>query len=185
MVAILVIWALLMIAIWATYNNLVVKRNQVNNAYGALDAMLKQRYELLPNLIGIVKVYMEHEKSTLIDIAAMSEKRDADKINAEEKHEIDNKVGFTMNDILQQTSKYPNLKSDSQFTHLQASWNEAEEQIAAARRAYNSAVTEYNNAYEGFPGNMFAKNMNFVRKEVLETSEEEKHTISANKIFTA
>jgi LemA protein len=174
-----------MIAIWATYNNLVSKRNQVDNAYGALDAMLKKRYDLLPNLISVVKIYMDHERTTLMDIATLSEKRDVDKINPEEKHDIDSKVGSTMNNILQQTSKYPGLKSDSQFSRLQASWNEAEEQIAAARRAYNSAVTEYNNAYEGFPGNMFAKNMNFAHKAVLETAEEEKQNISADSIFTS
>jgi LemA protein len=173
-----------MVAIWYSHNNLVSKKNQVDNAYGALDAMLKKRYDLLPNLINIVKTYVNYEKNILNNVSLLNEKRFAANMNKEELHNIDIRIASNMNNLLMQIQNYPLSKADNQFLRLQASWNEVEEQIGAARRAYNSAVTEYNNAFEGFPGNMFAKNMKFIRKNVLETEDTEKQNVNAVKVFT-
>ncbi len=176
---ILIIWALLMITIWATYNNLVSKRNQIENAYGALDAMLKKRYDLLPNLMKIVKAYTVQHEHELVVLMTLAQQREVNSLSASEKHLIDIQAGTSLNAVVKALAQLPVLRNDSQFSRLQGAWNEAEEEIAAARRAYNSSIAEYNNAFEGFPGNMFAKNMNFEHKHVLETPPEEKENISS------
>jgi LemA protein len=182
--AVIVIWGLLFLAIIITYNSLVSARNGIENANGSLDAMLKKRYDLLPNLISIVKNYMDYEKSVLVEVTEMRTKRISGELSADEKHEMDTKIGQSMNSVLLSVENYPNLKADKAFSNLQASWNESEEQIAAARRAYNAAVTDYNNAFEGFPGNMFAKNMKFEHKQVIEIPEIERNNINAAELFS-
>ena len=78
---------------------------------------------------------------------------------------------------------YPDLKANQNFLQLQGSLNEVEEQISAARRAYNSAVTNYNNACEMFPTNVFASMMSYQRKKVFEISEAERGNINVKDLF--
>ena len=80
---------------------------------------------------------------------------------------------------------YPDLKANTNFLQLQASWNEIEEQISAARRAFNAMVTEYNNSVETFPTNLIAKMMGFKRKSVFEIAEAERQNISAKNLFNS
>lgn len=182
-IAVILIAGLLILIYISTYNGLVRKRNQVDNAKGALDAMLKKRYDLLPNLVAVVKNYMNYEKSTLVAVTEMRTKRFAPDISDNEKHNIDIKVEQSMRGVMASVENYPMLKADRQFTALQGSWNDCEEDIAAARRAYNAAVTDYNNGFESFPGSMFAKDMKFEPKQVIEIPLEEEANINAAELF--
>ena len=165
------------------YNRLVSSRNAVENTFGSIDAMLKKRYDLIPNLVESVKAYMKHEKDTLNQVTELRTKAISGGISTEEKVTIDNQLSSMMRKVMVSVESYPDLKSSEQFTQLQRSWNEAEEQIAAARRAYNSAVTQYNNAVETFPGNLVAGMFGHSRKAVFEIAQAERENVSAKNLF--
>ncbi len=175
--------ALLFIIVILIYNNLVGKRNQVENAFGSIDVMLKKRYDLIPNLVESVKAYMKHEKETLTNITAMRARAISGNISSDEKVQIENQISGMMRNIMVAVENYPDLKASEQFTMLQRSWNEAEEQISAARRSYNASVTDYNNAVETFPSNIFASMFGHKRKEVFVIPEVERQNISAKAMF--
>ena len=165
------------------YNNLVGARNQVENAFGSIDVMLKKRYDLIPNLVESVKSYMKHEKDTLTNITAMRAKAISGNVSNDEKVQIENQLSGMMRNIMVAVENYPDLKASEQFTMLQRSWNETEEQISAARRAYNASVTAYNNAVEKFPSSIFASMFGHKRKQVFEIPEVERQNISAKSMF--
>lgn len=174
---------LLLLIVIFIYNNLVSKRNQVENAFGSIDVMLKKRYDLIPNLVETVKTYMKHEKETLTNITAMRAKAISGNISTDEKIQIENQISGMMRNIMVAVENYPDLKATEQFTQLQRSWNEAEEQISAARRAYNASVTDYNTTVETFPSAIFASAFGHKRKEVFVIPEAERQNISAKNLF--
>jgi len=165
------------------YNSLVGKKNQVENVFGTVDALLKKRYDLIPNLIETVKTYMTHEKSLLTDITELRAKATTGGLSDDERVALDNRMSKTLGGIMVAVENYPDLKANQNFLQLQGSLNEIEEQISAARRAYNAAVTNYNNAIEMFPTNMMASMMNYKRKNVFEIPEAERKNVDVGKIF--
>jgi len=165
------------------YNSLVGKKNQVENVFGTVDALLKKRYDLIPNLIETVKTYMTHEKSLLTDITELRAKATTGGLSDDERVALDNRMSKTLGGIMVAVENYPDLKANQNFLQLQGSLNEIEEQISAARRAYNAAVTNYNNAIEMFPTNMMASMMNYKRKNVFEIPEAELKNVDVGKIF--
>lgn len=181
---VVIVLAFVAIALIWVYNNLVSARNSVENAFGSMDAMLKKRYDLIPNLVESVKVYMKHEKDTLSQVTELRTKAVSGSISTEEKVAIDNQLSSMMRQVMVSVESYPDLKSSEQFTMLQRSWNEAEEQISAARRSYNSSVTEYNNSVEKFPSNLLAGIFGYKRKAVFEIPQAERENISAKSLFT-
>ncbi len=166
------------------YNNLVGSRNNVENAFGSIDTMLKKRYDLIPNLVETLKVYMKHEKDTLTQITDLRAKATSGTISPDEKVGLENKLSGMMRNVMVAVESYPDLKASEQFTMLQRSWNETEEQISAARRNYNSAVTQYNNAIEKFPSNILAGMFNHKRKPVFEIQEAERQNVNAKTMFS-
>lgn len=165
------------------YNSLIAKKNAVANSFGAIDAMLKKRYDLIPNLVETVKTYMNYERDTLTKITELRTRAIDPNIPDDQKIQLENQISSAMRNIMVQVENYPALKANENFLQLQASWNEVEEQISAARRAYNATITEYNNAVEQFPTNIFARMMNLTMKPVLAIPEEERKNISARDLF--
>jgi LemA protein len=165
------------------YNSVIAKKNAVTNAFGAIDAMLKKRYDLIPNLVETVKTYMNYERDTLTKITELRTKAIDPNTPPEQKIQLENQITSAMRNIMVQVENYPQLKANENFLQLQASWNEIEEQISAARRAYNAAVTDYNNAVQQFPTNIFAGMMKLTTKPVLEIPDEERKNISAKDLF--
>lgn len=152
-ILIIIIFFILLI----TYYNIIrTKYNNVKNAYSTLDIMLKKRYDLVPNLVNVVKGYAKHEKSALETIIKL--RNNIDNVKTREKL-------FESNDILEKalqeinflTEGYPDLKADKNFLYLQELLYDIEENISAARRTYNAHVTNYNNFIIMFPNNLFAK----------------------------
>jgi LemA protein len=177
----IVIFILLVIVL--LYNSLIAKKNAICNAYGTIDAMLKKRYDLLPNLLETVKQYMNYERDTLTQVIELRGKAVSSNIPSDQKIQLENQINAAMRGIMVQVENYPELKANQNFLQLQGAWNEIEEQISAARRTYNAAVNSYNNACEQFPTNVMAGLMNFQLKTYIEIPEEERKNISAKDLF--
>jgi len=167
-----------------TYNNLIGARNAVENAFGTIDVMLKKRYDLLPNLVEVARTYMKHENEIFTNLASLRARATV-ATSTDEKVAIENQVSGAMKNLMVSVENYPELKASEQFTMLQRSWNETEEQISASRRAYNAAVTDYNNAVEKFPSNIFANLFGHKRKEVFVIAETERQNVSAKALFNS
>lgn len=165
------------------YNSLIGKKNNVENAFGSVDVMLKKRYDLIPNLVETVKQYMTHEKETLTKITELRTRAMSGGMSSDDKVSLENQLTKAIGGIMVAVENYPDLKASDNFDMLQRSWNEAEEQISAARRSYNAAVTTYNNGVEMFPTNIISNMLNYSRKEVFEIPETERQNISAKSLF--
>lgn len=165
------------------YNSLIGKRNAVENAFGSVDVQLKQRHDLIPNLVASVKQYMTHERGTLEDLTRLRTEAMAGGLSTDQRVALESKISKTLSGIMVAVENYPDLKAESSFTMLQRSLNEVEAQISAARRTYNAAVTEFNNAVEMFPTNVLAGFMGFVRKAVFEAAEGERLTPDVKSLF--
>jgi LemA protein len=167
------------------YNSLIGKKNQVTNAFSAIDVMLKKRFDLLPNLIETVKQYMSYEEGLLSKIVELRSKALNSNTSNEEKLEIDRQLSAGVKGLMVNVENYPDLKANQNFLNLQTTWTESEEQIAAARRTYNASVTDYNNAIMMFPGSIIAGMMNYQAINVLSNTEEERKNISAKDLFNS
>jgi len=164
MVPILII-VLVLIAIWlvSLYNSLVKLRNRSQNAFADIDVQLRQRHDLVPQLVETVKGYASHEKELLLRItearsAAMGARTIDDKIAAEQQ------LTSALQGLKVQVEAYPDLKANQNFLQLQEELSDIENKLAASRRFFNGATTEYNNAVESFPGNLLARNFGFQRE---------------------
>jgi LemA protein len=182
LIGVVVLFALVCIGL---INSLVAKKNQVRNVLGSIDALLKKRYDLIPNLVAAVKNYMKHERETLKSITEMRARAAAGNLSEGEKAELDGRVGRLLGGIMVAVENYPELKANQNFLQLQASLNETEEQISAARRAYNAAVTNYNNALEMFPSSLFAGLLRYNPETVYTAEEGEKANVDVGKMFDA
>lgn len=162
---ILIVLGIILIIIISIYNSLVGKRNQAENAFATIDVMLKKRYDLIPNLVTIAKQYAEHEKEVFTKVAQIRN-RNYKEMTDDEKMELDKTFNQAGERLLILAESYPDLKASENFLQLQRALNETEEQLAAARRTFNAAVTDYNNKVESFPSNLLAGLFKFKRKEV-------------------
>ncbi|WKV11991.1 LemA family protein [Marivirga harenae] len=185
MLAIGIVAGVLLLIIILMYNSLVNKKNQVENSFSTIDAMLKKRYDLIPNLVNTVKAFMKHEKDLLSEITELRTKAVSGNLSDSEKIDVENRISGKMGGIMVAVENYPDLKSNSNFLQLQGAWTESEEQISAARRAYNSTVTDYNNAIQMIPTNMLASMMNYKKKDWFEIPNNERNNISAKDLFKA
>ncbi len=179
----MIILLVIAIVLVLMYNSLVSKKNQVENIFAGMDAVLKKRYDLIPNLVATVSKYMEHEKSTLEEITKLRADANKPNVSDEQKIALDAKVSSALGSIMIAVENYPDLKANENVMHLQRSLNEAEEQISAARRAYNQAVTDYNNAIEMVPTNFMANMMNYQRKEVFVIPETQRKNVDVKALF--
>ncbi len=156
-IALLVIWVI------SLYNGLVRLRNRRQNAFADIDVQLKQRHDLVPQLVETVKGYATHEKDLLMKVteartAAMAATSIDGKIVAEQQ------LSAALQGLKVQVEAYPDLKANQNFLQLQEELSDIENKLAAARRFFNGATTEYNNAVESFPSNLIARNFGFNRE---------------------
>lgn len=165
MAIIIVLAVLAVIILWiiSLYNGLVRLRNRRQNAFADIDVQLRQRHDLVPQLVDTVKGYAGHEKDLLTKItearsAAMSATTIDGKIAAEQQ------LSTALAGLKVQVEAYPDLKANQNFLQLQEELSDIENKLAAARRFFNGATTEYNNSVESFPSNLIAKNFGFNRE---------------------
>jgi LemA protein len=143
-----------------TYNGFVSKRNRAKNALSSIDVNLKKRHDLIPNLVSAVKGYMKHEAGVLKRVTRLREQAVGMPADDPGRAAIEREIGSFLAAINVRVEAYPDLKASDNVMHLQRTLNEIEEQISAARRAYNAAVESFNNAAEMFPSRIVAGMMN-------------------------
>lgn len=167
MAVLIVVGILVLIIIWliSLYNGLVRLRNRRQNAFADIDVQLRQRHDLVPQLVDTVKGYAGHEKEVLTKItearsAAMAATTIDGKIVAEQQ------LSSALAGLKVQVEAYPDLKANQNFLQLQEELSDIENKLAASRRFFNAATAEYNNAVESFPGNLVARNFGF-QKEIM------------------
>ena len=175
-----------LVIIYGIYYSLIQKKNKVKEAFSSIDVQLKKRYDLIPNVLFIANKFMEHERGLLEDITklrAQASKLPADLGNAEQKIKLDGAIAGKMGQLMVAVENYPQLKSDQTMLQAMQTYNEQEEHIAAARRFYNSAVLDLNNAVEIFPSSMVAVMLNIKQMPFFEAAEQERQAVDASKYF--
>jgi LemA protein len=174
MAAILVILALIVIVVLmaiSLYNRLVRLRNNREQAFADVDVQLKQRHDMIPQLVDAVKGYMGHERGVLTDITeARANAIKATTIN--DKIAAETKLSAALEGLKVSVEAYPDLKASQNFMDLQSEIADIENKIAAARRFFNSATKELNMATEMFPSNLIATLFNFRREPLFELGEQ-------------
>lgn len=183
MIPAIIVLVIIAFVFFAIYNSMVGKKNQVEYAFASIDTLLKKRYDLIPNLVATVKQYAKHESETLINITQLRAKALSSGASADEKVQLNNQISRALSGIQIAVEAYPDLKANDNFIQLQKSLNEIEEQISAARRAFNSSVTDYNNAIEMVPTNVVAKMMNYQRRALFEIPETERQNVNVGNLF--
>ena len=164
-VVVLIIWAV------SLYNRLVRLRNNREQAFADVDVQLKQRHDLIPQLVDTVKGYMTHERGVLTEITeARTNAMKANTIN--EKIVAETRLSTALDGLRVQVEAYPDLKASQNFLDLQNEISDVENKIAAARRFFNSATKELNVATELFPSNLVATMFNFRREPMFELGEQ-------------
>ena len=183
MIILLGIFVALILVFIGIYNRLIGLKNKVDYANGAVDAMFKQRYDLIPNLVAAVKEYMQHERGLLEELTSLRSKSQSPDLNEADRNVLNTQIDQAIRAFNVTVENYPNLKASEQFSMLQASLNECEGQLAAARRTYNATVMDYNNGLEMFPTNIVASMMSYQRKTMIEASETEKQNPNVSELF--
>ncbi len=147
-------------AAYVWYATIVTRRNKVNEAMGSVDVHLNQRHDLIPNIVKLASRFMEHERGLLTDVTRL---REAAKAPAgttadavRQRFDVERQLEQRVGQLLVTLENYPELKSDRPLIEAQQTWTEVEAQITAARRFYNAAVNQLNNAIQIFPGQILA-----------------------------
>lgn len=161
------------------YNIMRSKKNKATNAYASLDVMLKKRYDLIPNLVKIVKEYSDFEKEILKKLSQLRKEL----LVSNNYRDVFNKniiMTETLNEFVGYAEAIPDLKANDNYLHLQNELSKVEDQISAARRTYNAHVTKYNNFIQFFPNNIFAFMFGFKKLEWFTFKENEKIEVNIN-----
>ncbi len=163
---IILLAVIVVVVLWAitVYNGLVSMRQRVNEAFADIDVQLRQRHDLIPNLVETVKGYAAHERGTLDEVikarnAAVAAQGPAQQAAAE------NMLSGALRQLFALSEAYPNLKANESFQQLQAELTDLENKIAASRRFFNNAVQEYNAGIQRFPAALFASAFGFAQKD--------------------
>ena len=167
---ILIIFALIIIWLIATYNGLIRSRNRVDEAWSDIEVQLKRRYDLIPNLVATVRGYATHEKDLLEKVtearsSAMNASVPAERLAKE------NMLSQSLRSLFAVAENYPDLKANQNFLSLQSDLTDTEDKIQAARRFYNGNVRDYNTKLQVFPTNIIASSLNFKSREFFDIDE--------------
>ncbi len=160
-VVLLVVWAIFM------YNGLVTSRNRVDEAWSDIEVQLKRRYDLIPNLVNTVKGYAKHEEGVFTQVTDARAKAMAAP-TPDAKLAAENQLSQTIRSLFAVAENYPQLKANDNFRQLQSELADIENKIAAARRFFNNATSEYNTAIQQFPTVFIAKLGNFSEEPFFE-----------------
>jgi LemA protein len=171
----IVLGVIVVLALWiaSIYNGLVAMRQRVGQAFADIDVQLKQRHDLIPNLVETVKGYAAHERGTLEAVinarnTAVAAQGPAQQAAAE------NMLSGALRQLFALSESYPDLKANANFQQLQAELTDIENKLAAARRFFNNSVQEYNTGIQQFPAALFAGMFGFAPREFFDVGEERK-----------
>ena len=155
-----VIVVLLAVFLISVYNNLVQLRQRVQNSWAQVDVQLKRRYDLIPNLVGAVKGYAQHEKATLEGVT-QARNMAMNAGNIQEQMQAENMLSSALRSLFAVAEAYPELKANTNFMQLQAELTDTESKIAFSRQFYNDTVQKFNTKIELFPTNLVAGMLGF------------------------
>lgn len=170
------------------YIAIIIIRNKVLEALSGIDVQLKNRLDLIPNILKIAKKFMEHETAIFSEVTALREglKKSYDSKNVSEVTDhlkMSQALAQKMQGFMLRAENYPELRSSENMLQAQQSYNEVEAQIAAARRFYNAAAMSLANAIQVFPGNILATMAGVKQMPLFEAEESAKSSIDANKFL--
>lgn len=165
-IALIIIWAI------ASYNSLVKLRNKGDEAESAIDAHLKERADLIPNLVETVKGYASHEAETLENaISARNRASGKDRASAE------NEISEVLGHLFAVAESYPDLKANQNFLDLQRQLSRIEEELRNARKYFNAIVREYNDKIMVFPSSLIASAFHFTKRDYYEVDDEDRKRV--------
>ena len=167
-----IVLVILLIYVIVTYNGFVYLIKASEQARSTIDVYLKQRFDLIPNLVECVKGYKEYEQNVLEEIVKLRNQYN-------DKHDMESatKLNNEYKDLMMLVEQYPEIKAGEQFMHLQKSLSKIESQLQAARRIYNGDVTKYNTKLNVVPSNIVGSIFGFKPKALFEIDEEEAENI--------
>ena len=168
----IIILIVIVFVIIGLYNGLVQSRMKVKNAWSQIDVQLQRRFDLIPNLVEVVKEYTRHEESTLTKIAELRTSW-ANASSVSEKANLDSELSGALKTIMAVSENYPELKANTNFSELSEELRNTENKISFSRQFYNDSVTMYNTKLELFPSNIIAGMFNFKARELFAAESDE------------
>lgn len=175
-IIVIVAVVILLLMLISFYNRLVKLRNNRENAFADIDVQLKQRHDLIPQLLETVKGYMKHEEKVLTNVtAARAGALSAGTIN--EKIAAENQLSAALSGLNIAVEAYPDLKANTNFMQFQEEISDIENKLSAVRRFFNSATKEYNNAVETFPSNIIAGMFSFKKETMFDVGIAEREVL--------
>ena len=163
----------------STYNNLIRLKNKIEEALATIEAYLKKRYDLIPNLVETVKGYAKHEKQTFTDVIEARNKL-MSAVGFEEMSQSENALKGTLKSLFALAENYPELKANQNFLDLQAQLTKVENDILQSRKYYNGTVKSFNTKIETFPNSMVATAFKFEKREYYKINEESKQNVKVS-----
>ena len=175
MLIILIVVVVLALLVMSTYNRLVRLRNGAEEAFKSINVFLKQRYDLIPNLVNTIKGYTQYESGLLEKIVDLRSR--AMNAGGKDGGAAENALTGALKSVFALAENYPDLKANQEFLNLQQTLASWEESIQRARRYYNASARDLNNAVEVFPNNLIAGPFGFERMGYFEVDEAETQNV--------
>ena len=169
-VALIILYALVQ------YNNFVKLNNSVKESFSTMDIYLKKRWDLIPNLVEVVKGYAKHEKDTFSEITELRT-RSYDNMSLDKKIDINEQLTNSLSRIMAISENYSELKASENFNQLSKELTKIEDEIANSRKYYNGTVRMLNNKVQMFPSNLIASIFGFKEYKMFEINENEKDNV--------
>ena len=179
-----VVGALCVLVAMVLFNTMVGRKNRVQFAFAGIDTMLNKRFDLIPNLISAVERYMKHEREVLQQLTELRSRAVTGNMATDGLVQLDNQLTGALRSVFAMAENYPQLQASQNFLQLQGALNETEEQIAASRRAYNAAVTDFNNGCGMFPLNIVAGMMGYKQMNWFEIPENERQNVKVKELWS-
>jgi LemA protein len=183
-VVLLVLLVAGLLALLLLYNRLVARYNAVDNAFSTVDVQLKQRCDLIPRVVEATRGYMQYESELLERLTTLRAEATTPGLQPTTRFQLDGEMGGLLSRVFAVSEQYPELRASQSILLLQRTLNEVEAQIAAARRTYNAAVTEYNTTMQQFPANIVAGTLGFARRNLFEAAAGEREAVRISALDT-
>jgi len=165
--------------VFILYNSFVKLDNKVNEAFSTMDVYLKKRWDLIPNIVEVVKGYSKHEKKMLEEIINLRNNV-YDNMSSLEKLKTNEKISTDISKIMVLAESYPELKASDSFINLSKELTKVEDEIANSRKYYNAIVRMFNNKVSIFPNNICAKIFGYKEKAMFEANSNERENVRVN-----
>lgn len=169
----------ILIYVSITYNGLIKSNNLVKEAFSTMDVYLKKRWDLIPNLVEVVKAYAKHEKETIEKITTLR-KNTYESMSIDKKINVNEELTQDLSKIMIISENYPDLKSSQNFIELSHELTEIEDEIANSRKYYNGTVRIFNNKVQMFPSNLVARIFGFHCANMFEANTDEKNNVKVD-----